>query len=67
MITIGWINQIFLTKFIVECDTLGVGLGVVPMQKEHPITFVNQTLSHKSLPVFTYEKELMVVVFIVCK
>ena len=57
----------FSKEFIVEYDTLGVGLKVVLMQERHPIVVSSQTLFLKNFGMSTYEKELMAMVFVVRK
>lgn len=57
----------FSKEFIVEYDTLGVGLKVVLMQERHPIAVSSQTLFLKNFGMSTYKKELMAMVFVVRK
>jgi len=57
----------FQKKFVVEIDALGMGVGVVLMQDQYPIAFISRTLNNQQQALPTYEKELLVVVFVVQK
>ena len=51
-------NQIFLVK----CDALGTGLGVVLMQEGKPISYFSKSLKGRELSLSTYEKEFLALV-----
>lgn len=50
----------FTKTFVLEVDACKTGIGVVLMQGQRPIAFMSQTLSKKHQGIFTYEKELIV-------
>ncbi|GKD97123.1 putative mitochondrial protein [Tanacetum coccineum] len=47
---------------IIETDTSGIGIGVVLVQRGHPIAYLNKTLSAKHQLMSTYEKEFLAVI-----
>ena len=49
----------FTKTFIVECDALGSGIGVVLMQQGHPISFTHHPIKGKKLNMPIYEKEML--------
>ena len=57
----------FSKPFIIECDALGRGLGVILMQDQRPIAFHSQTLKEKYLHLSTYEIKLMALASVVKK
>ena len=57
----------FQLLFVVECDALGNGLGVVLMQEQRHIAYFSTALMVKHLLLSTYEKELMALVLVVKK
>ena len=57
----------FTEEFVVETDASGVGIGVVLMQKGHPLAFINKALSSTHQALSVYDKEMMAILFAVKK
>lgn len=57
----------FTQPFIIECDACGIGLDVVLLQTERPISFLSQTLEGRHLLLCTYEKELLALIVVTKK
>jgi hypothetical protein len=55
----------FNTTFFIETDVSAVGVGVVLMQKGHPLAFLSKALGPESRGLSTYEKEYLVVILAV--
>jgi hypothetical protein len=51
----------FSTQFTIETDASSIGVGVVLMQKGHPLAFLSKALGPKSCGLSAYEKEFMAI------
>ena len=51
----------FTKTFIVECDALGNGIGVVQMQEGHPLSFTSHPIKGNNLKNIIYEKEMLAI------
>jgi hypothetical protein len=49
----------FTNTFVLECDSLGKGIGVVLMQEGRPLAFTSKQLSERNLGKSIYEKEIL--------
>ena len=52
----------FKKNFIVECDCLGNGIGVVLMEEGHPLSFTSHPIKGKILKKTIYEKEMLEII-----
>lgn len=57
----------FSIPFVIETNANGTGMGAVLMQRQRPIAYLSKAIAPKHLDLSTYEKELMVVVYVVQK
>jgi len=57
----------FLQSFTIETDALGIGIGAMLMQSNHPIAYISKTMGPKYQLLFAYEKEIFAILFIVKK
>jgi hypothetical protein len=55
----------FIVVFLVETHASVVGVGIVLMQKGHPLAFRSKALGPKSRGLSTYEKEYLAVILVV--
>jgi hypothetical protein len=46
----------FFKTFVLECDSLGIVLGVILMQDNHPIAFESKRFKPREKTKSTYEK-----------
>jgi hypothetical protein len=49
----------FSRLFVLECDTSGVGIGLVLMQRGHPIVFERRNLNDSKRLNSIYDKEML--------
>lgn len=57
----------FSKTFGLECDASGIGIGVVIMQDNHPITFKSRKLKPKEKTKSTYDKEMLAIMHALAK
>lgn len=55
----------FSDEFMIEADTLGIGVGAILTQRGRPIAFFNQALSDHARRKLVYKREVMAVVLVV--
>lgn len=55
----------FTEPFVLECDTLGIGLGVVLTKQGMLLSFTSKKLCDDNLGKYTYEKEMKSILHVV--
>jgi hypothetical protein len=55
----------FTKTFVLECDALGKGIGVVLMQEVQPLAFTIKQLSEQNLGKSIYEKEILAIFHVI--
>ena len=51
----------FSIPFAIETDTCANGVGVVLVQRGHPLAFISKALGPRTMGVSTYEKEYLAI------
>jgi hypothetical protein len=59
--------QDFGQPFTLECDALGEGIGVVPMQNMHPLAYESRKLRGLELLYNIYDKEMLAIMHTLAK
>lgn len=57
----------FYQEFILETDASVLGVGVVLMQKGHPLAFFSKALGPKNQTLSTYDKECLAIILAIDK
>jgi hypothetical protein len=57
----------FTQPFVLECNASGVGIGVVLMQRNHPIAFESRKLRDYERLYFIYDKEMLAIMHALAK
>lgn len=57
----------FKRPFVLETDASDKGIGVVLMQDDHPIVYLNKALGPKAQAMSAYEKECLALLMVVTK
>ena len=52
----------FSITFEIECDALGIGIGVILMQKQRPIAYFSEKINGARLNYLTYDNEIYALV-----
>jgi hypothetical protein len=55
----------FTKTFVLECDSLGKGIGVVLMQEGQSLAFTSKKLSERNMGKSIYEKEMLAILHVV--
>jgi hypothetical protein len=55
----------FTKTFVLECDALGKGIGIVLMQEGQPLAFINKQLSERNLGKSIYEKKMLDILHVI--
>jgi hypothetical protein len=55
----------FYVPFCIETDASNAGVGVVLLQKGHPLAFISKPLGPKTKGLSTYEKEYLAILIVV--
>lgn len=57
----------FSSPFVLECDTLGEGIGVVLMQNRHPIAYESRKLTNLERAFSIYDKKMLAIMHALAK
>lgn len=57
----------FNKPFVIDIDTLGIGVGTILMQNGHPMAYYSHCLPKESQIKSVYERELMPIILVVHK
>jgi len=52
----------FSQRFVIECDSSGIGIGAILSQQDQPVVYFSEALKDSSLTLSTYKKEMLAII-----